>query len=370
MRPWLDGEGGTGRRAGRVYLFVGLVAVAVVPAMIAHYGADGWLWHITASVLFFAPLVVVGVDALAERIGARGAAPPAETAGAGARPSVVSRGRPSGARPKGPARLALLFAGAALGIFVGYAVPVLVPIFPTPSVRVLLADYGRSMAIVTPVLVAVGAAGALLWYRGEAFRLETAAAVASFHALKDQLQPHFLFNALGSLKELIADDPRLAGEMTQRLADLYRLILQASASPTIALRDELALVDAYLALERMRYGDRLEFTIGVSDELSELHVPSLMLQTLAENAVKHGICKARRGGTIRIEARRAADGWLELEVANTGAPYAQARRNAGTGLANTAARLELMYGARSRFVIASEGGETRASFAVSGEAVR
>jgi sensor histidine kinase YesM len=190
---------------------------------------------------------------------------------------------------------------------------------------------------------------------------------ARFAVLQQQMQPHFLFNALGSLKELIALDPARAEEATQRIADMYRLLLLISKRATAALEDELELVENYLEIERIRFGDRLTFRIDAAPMVASLRVPSLMVQTLVENAVKHGIAKARNGGTIAVTATRRADGWLELVVTNTGAPFAKGASRNPTGLANTTERLALMYGPASGFAISTDPvAGTTVRFSVSG----
>jgi LytS/YehU family sensor histidine kinase len=200
--------------------------------------------------------------------------------------------------------------------------------------------------------------------------MESVAAAAGFNVLKGQMQPHFLFNALNALKELIADDPAAARAFTQRLADLYRLILKVSTDATTSLADELAIVEHYLEVERVRYGERLRFSIEAPDDLRGERVPSLVLQTLAENAVKHGISKARAGGEVRVRVGRRAEGGLEVEVSNTGGPFDANGPRAGapgTGLANTRARLELMYGAAGQLTISSDPAlGTRVRFVVPG----
>jgi LytS/YehU family sensor histidine kinase len=109
--------------------------------------------------------------------------------------------------------------------------------------------------------------------------------------------------------------------------------------------------------------------IEVEPGVGDLHVPSLAIQTLAENAVKHGIAGSRSGGEVHITVRREPDGWLALEVANTGAPFAPRPGHGGQGLANTRARLELMYGSASGFHVGSSQDGTRVAFKVSGREV-
>ncbi len=339
LRPWLD-NGGLAQRAGRVYLVAAVIAAAVLPGMMLYFGLDGWWWDTTVLVSVLAPAGIVAGDVVAARRGLGGLR-----------------------------RLAVMELGLLVGIAAGYLV-VAIWREPAASEPSLASDLLRTLAILAPVVFLASMTGASLWYRADAYRLESAASAARYAVLEAQMQPHFLFNALASLKELIADDPVRASEATQRLAELYRAILRATAEPTAPLGDELAIVESYLEVERVRYGDRLRYRIDVADDLRAAHVPSLMLQTLAENAVKHGVCKARDGGEIAVRATR--DGArVVLEVRNTGAPYvAGADGGTATGLSNTRARLSLLYGAGSRLDIGSEpSGATLVRFEVSGERV-
>ena len=203
--------------------------------------------------------------------------------------------------------------------------------------------------------------------------LEHVTVEARYETLKAQLQPHFLFNSLNSLAELIDTASPEAGRMTERLADLYRTILTNSKEKTATIESELAIVENYLSLERLRFGARLQFSIECPVELRRRHVPSLLLQTLVENAVKHGISPAIDGGFVDITIRRADRplGWLAVEVANSGAPIrkggAVGAKGTGTGIANAQERLTLMYGADHSFSFGDiGGGRTVVSFKASG----
>src|SRR5690606_5494444 len=134
--------------------------------------------------------------------------------------------------------------------------------------------------------------------QAENLTLQAANAEARYHALKHQLQPHFLFNSLNSLSELIDSDREAANRMTQRLADLYRGILSSAKRTTAPLSSELALVRDYLELEQVRFGERLQFRLSAPESAQRIHVPTLVLQTLVENGVKHGVAPAGRGGGI------------------------------------------------------------------------
>lgn len=186
---------------------------------------------------------------------------------------------------------------------------------------------------------------------------------AELRALRAQLHPHFLFNALTTLGYLMQAAPERARVTLYRLTSLLRAVLQRSTAELTTLGEELALVEDYLAIERERFEERLAVTIDVSGALADIRVPPLTLQTLVENAIKHGISPLARGGTLRIRA--AIEGQaLTLEVADTGRGTAQPAEGvppeSGVGLANLARRLERLYGtdAALRFVSAPHVGTT------------
>jgi sensor histidine kinase YesM len=198
--------------------------------------------------------------------------------------------------------------------------------------------------------------------RGE---LERAQIQAELNALREQMQPHFIFNALNNIAAMIPFDGKGAAEMLTKLAALYRMMLEASKTATAALTSEVKLVEHYLELQRMRYGNRLRYSIGLEDG-EGIFVPSLVLQTLVENAVKHGISKARAGGEVQVQGVRAGS-LYRLTVRNSGAPLASGG-GGGTGLANTRKRLDLLYGEKHRFRLFSDAvGATVAEFQVTGE---
>ena len=203
----------------------------------------------------------------------------------------------------------------------------------------------------------------------EALALRAESAESRYQILENQMRPHFLFNALNSLAELIESGRADAAETTYKLADLYRQILANSDQKTASLRSEIAIVRAYLELEQLRFGSRLRFEIRVPEESDQIFLPSLMLQTLVENAVKHGIAPSVEGGKIWIDiARKDRD--FRVTVANTGvqlaAPWIE-----GTGLANTKARLDLLYGNLQEFSMqTNEVAHTCVSFSFSGHHIK
>ncbi|GEM_PF-1608294 len=203
----------------------------------------------------------------------------------------------------------------------------------------------------------------------DALALRAAAAESRYNALEHQMRPHFLFNALNSLAELIESKHESAAEMTYLLSDLYRQILANSKVKTAPLASELDIVRRYLELEKLRFGSRLNYSINLNEEeVEKLYLPSLMLQTLVENAVKHGIAKAVNGGAIDIAISRTAKPLYQLKVTNSGAPSIP-QQQSGTGLENTRARLELLYPDKHQFRIAADGDRIVASFYFTGEKI-
>ncbi len=194
--------------------------------------------------------------------------------------------------------------------------------------------------------------------------LERANVQAELSALKAQMHPHFLFNSLNSLAELIVQQPEKATQLTEQLARLYRSILDASREPLVALEKELDIVRTYLSIEKVRLGDRLQYHIeNLADTSAK--VPSLSIQTLVENAVKHGVSPAIDGGEIRVACSPIEGGAACVEVVNTGAPFR--RLQGGTGLENTEQRLALSLGSESSLEIGTTiTGATRVSFLTHG----
>lgn len=205
-------------------------------------------------------------------------------------------------------------------------------------------------------------------YRERLQALRNATLEAQYSTLKNQLRPHFLFNSLNSLSELIEIDRELAIAITQKLSDLYRQILRNSSARTSPLRSELDIIQKYLEIEQLRFEERVHFQVRVPEAIDDVFVPSLMLQTLVENAVKHGIAPSLTGGSIDLAIDQPAMEWYRLTLTNTGAPYTKpAGMGTGTGLRNTRERLSLLYGSHSRFQISRTAkDETTVSFYFSG----
>ena len=209
--------------------------------------------------------------------------------------------------------------------------------------------------------------------RRRILELERATVSSKYETLKAQLQPHFLFNSLNSLSELIDARMPEASLMTSRLADLYRHILENSKEKTTTLASELTIIQDYLELEKLRFGHRLSFSIQSDVSNDSIYIPSLILQTLVENAVKHGISPSIDGGHVSVKATLSPNKWVAIEIKNSGLPLQFAKehltgRSTGTGLSNAKERLTLMYGEKHEFFIGKdEDGDTVVRFCVSGE---
>jgi len=188
--------------------------------------------------------------------------------------------------------------------------------------------------------------------------LEARLAQAQLHALKAQLQPHFLFNTLNGIASLNYEDPKAANRMIARLSELLRGVLDSDGAPEVSLREELNFNQRYLELEQIRLGERLAVQWRVSPEALNARVPSLLLQPLLENAIRHAIAPFARPGQVSLEARREA-GALRIQITDSGPGLSRGVANPeGVGLGNTRARLKQLYGAEHTFDIqnAPEGG--------------
>jgi two-component system, LytTR family, sensor kinase len=190
-------------------------------------------------------------------------------------------------------------------------------------------------------------------------RLEASLSVAKLDSLRMQLNPHFLFNTLNAISVMAMKGERQGVvRMLMLLSDLLRLSLDNNQQ-VVSLRDELAILDRYLEIENVRFRDRLTLERDIDPDVLNAEVPSLLLQPIVENAIRHGISRRAGHGVVRIEAR-AAGAFIELRVLDTG-PGVQsmpAPDGTGVGLANTRARLEQLYGENHRLTLSSrpEGG--------------
>ena len=217
-------------------------------------------------------------------------------------------------------------------------------------------------------------------------------AEAELATLRAQINPHFLFNALNTVAALIGEQPAEAERTVEHLAGLFRDVLTASGRALVPLRDEVRLVERYLAVETARFGDKLAVEVDVADDAADVEVPAFAVQTLVENAVKHGVEQKRGGGRVSVRARveaRAEGAALVVEVEDTGAGLAWASGDGaapldaapldapgggagtggaeafyGVGLRNVADRLRQLYGGAARLALSPRNPGTLASLVV------
>ena len=183
----------------------------------------------------------------------------------------------------------------------------------------------------------------------ERLRLATSAKEAELRALKSQINPHFIFNSLNSLRGLIDENPDRARQAVTQLANLLRYSLQSGQLETVPLEDELQTVNDYLALEQVRHEERLRVRREIAPGTLGLSIPPMLLQTLVENAVKYGIAPRREGGEITIISSCENDE-LSLRVTNPGT-LAAGGGSTGVGLRNAAERLRLLFGERASIAL-------------------
>jgi LytS/YehU family sensor histidine kinase len=183
-------------------------------------------------------------------------------------------------------------------------------------------------------------------------RLQARLARAELHALKMQLQPHFLFNTLHTISNLASVDSTKAQRMIARLSELLRLSLDHVTSEAVPVRRELDFLKTYLDIEQTRFEERLRVTIDFDEEVLDAELPNMLLQPLVENAIKHGVEPREEGGRVIVTARRQGDS-LALEVRDNGDGLMGAIRE-GTGVRNTRERLHHLYGpGRQQFTLAA-----------------
>ncbi|MDR6195575.1 histidine kinase [Siphonobacter sp. SORGH_AS_0500] len=182
----------------------------------------------------------------------------------------------------------------------------------------------------------------------EKVKLESLAKETEAKVLRAQLNPHFMFNALNSIRALILEDPDRAQKGITQMSNILRSSLLADRRQTVTLGEEMRTVDDYLALEKIRYEERLEVRRNVYPETTNCLVPPMMLQTLVENAIKHGVSKPIKGGFVSIESKLNQNR-LEIRISNTG--ILQDTDSGGFGLKNTERRLKLLFGEDAEFKI-------------------
>jgi hypothetical protein len=257
---------------------------------------------------------------------------------------------------------------------------IVIPTAVSPAYEIRLAELGGGRSMLSDDLLLIDGVAALVGRRIDEIRVEgerrareareqemgRLAAEAELRALRAQLNPHFLFNALNTLGHLMQATPERALATLYQLTGLLRAVLRRTNGQFVALREELEIVESYLAIERERFQERLGVSIDVPAELRQGRVPPLLLQPLVENAVKHGIGPLRAGGHVTIRAKRDVTpgddvGFLRLSVIDTGHGYVETLNGAdnGVGLSNLRGRLQHYFGpAAAMSVRPTPGGGT------------
>ncbi|MFB6306882.1 MAG: sensor histidine kinase [Flavobacteriales bacterium] len=195
-------------------------------------------------------------------------------------------------------------------------------------------------------------------------KLEAVKNEIELNNLKSQLNPHFLFNALNSVRTLIGEEPERAKSALTKLSFLLRNTLTSGKNDRIPLKKEMEIVHSYLDIEKIRYEDRLNVEINIPKETENALIPPLMIQTIVENAVKHGISNLNDGGTVKIESY-LSNNELVLSVINDGRYDVSSEKNGESfGLDNTKKRLELIYGEDGIFHIFNEDNKVRSKIKI------
>ena len=186
------------------------------------------------------------------------------------------------------------------------------------------------------------------------------AAVKDFElkTLKAQLNPHFMFNAMNSIRALIEEDPQNAKDAITKLSNLMRYTLKIERTETVSLAEELKTIQDYLDLEKIRFEERLNYKIKSTADADRVEIPPMMVQTLVENGIKHGISKITTGGEVDVEAKVSGSN-LIIEIRNTGKFDEEALKNSrGFGVSNTKHRLSLLYGENASLAFTNEHNNT------------
>ena len=180
--------------------------------------------------------------------------------------------------------------------------------------------------------------------------------------LKSQLNPHFMFNAMNSIRALIEEDPESAKIAITKLSNILRYSLQMERMERVPLEDEIETVKNYLDLERIRFEDRLKYKLDVDKSSEKIEIPPMMIQTLIENGIKHGVSKQTKGGEIQLKSKIQSTpngSKLKIEIRNSGHfSEEQLKNSSGFGVNNTKHRLNLLFGEKANFSIKNENGDT------------
>jgi LytS/YehU family sensor histidine kinase len=200
-------------------------------------------------------------------------------------------------------------------------------------------------------------------HRETEVRLQLALREAELRALEAQINPHFLFNCLNSIRGLVIENPTKAQDMVTRLANILRYNLHRDIEHTVPLSSEVEIVSDFLALESARLEDRLHVHLSIDPDAGAVQVPPMLLQTLVENALKHGIAPLPSGGDLLIRTAIVGDS-VVMEVENPGQIAESAPQATQLGLANIRERLRIVYNGRASFELKNRNGRVAATVAI------
>lgn len=335
------------------FLRIVLLASAAVVLFYGSFGHTGWLdvaANVGAAVLFSA-LIGVPMQLVLPRLA----------------PTIF---RKTQAPVSWLLLIAVMMAIAAAGSAVGIAMLVGVGLLPGAEA---LTFFGNALRVSLAITLTFGIGITLyqrMRHRADAAELalrtkerdeaeaRRAAADARLASLESHVQPHFLFNTLNSIAALIPDDPAGAERMIGQLASLLRASLDSASTPLVPLGEELVSTRAYLEIERVRFGDRLRYTIEIVDSLTRVRVPRFSLQTLVENSVKYAVSHRREGGTLRVFAEET-DTTVRLIVEDDGPGFDPAQTPPHHGLELLRERMALSFGNRAALHVNGHPGQTR-----------
>lgn len=190
----------------------------------------------------------------------------------------------------------------------------------------------------------------------ESYIWEAAVKDYELKTLKSQLNPHFMFNAMNSIRALIEEDPDNAKTALTKLSNILRYSLKIERNEVVPLEEEMQTVADYLALESIRFEERLRYELKIDPASAKIEIPPMMIQTLVENGIKHGISKITEGGKISV-CSFISDSELHIKIINTGNIDQEIKKTKGFGIDNTKHRLNLLYGEKAKFTIRQLSGE-------------
>lgn len=195
----------------------------------------------------------------------------------------------------------------------------------------------------------------------ENWKLKAELKEAELGILKAQINPHFLFNALNNIRSLIAEDSDKARKMVNALSNLLRYAIYHNEKNMVKLEEELSVVNHYLELESIQYEDRLQYSFTVDNKAEEFEIPSMIIQMMVENAVKHGISKNKSGGKIEVVIKMDED-HLDISVLNDGKLMEKEESTEGIGVSNIKNRIGTYFGDKARFTLMeAETGKVKSS---------